>query len=138
MRRSLIAFAFIAAVATTSLLQAQTQSFPWRTESGVQPVVSPELRQSNIQSSLAAQIQARPADPVYQQVEVGPALAPIRVAQRPTPYLISYGNRQDQGLGDAQPSVSDVTQNVDATPVPQIKVQPVPAIPESYSPSSVL
>jgi len=108
MRKSLIAFAFTAVFATSSLVGQTTTNYPWRTQSGVQPVVLPQLQP---QAAIA------PPKPVVatQQTEgvrvASSAVAfetPAPPAMKRRPFLVGFRNQQEKNLGDAQPSVSDV------------------------------
>ncbi len=110
MRESIIAVAFTAAMATVSMLHAQSdsQDYAWRIRSGVQP-----------------------------GVQTGATGAPVSPPGNHRSYLVEFRKQEKQGLGDAQPSLSDaIEQEVpqpnepQAVPTSQSVVQPPNVAPE--------
>ncbi len=117
MRKSLLAFAFTAVFATNTLVgQTTAPNYPWRTQSGVQPVVLPDLQPRSSVASATLPTATAPTPTVAAKVAVPQegvrvaqntlaTPAPPRMQRRP--FLVGF-KKQDQELGDAQPSVSDV------------------------------
>jgi hypothetical protein len=111
MRKStFFAFAFSAVFATSSLYGQTTSAYPWRSNSLVQPTADPDTRsdQTLRQRPSAGVRLASSTTNVFSGSAAEPAPAPPAMKRRP--FLASFRKKQDEGLGDTQPSVSDVQQ----------------------------
>ncbi len=122
-KSSLITFAFTAAVATTSMLHAQSnaQDFPWRSGLETQPVIHPDLKTNNVREGRGA----------MPNVQADETRSPMLQSNKLRSYLVSFGKQENQDLGDAQPSVSDLSQESVAPVAPQLADPSTSPVPQS-------